>query len=118
MEFLKSVLAGVTLIFLLFILSGINRQSDTATALGQAFMLIFVAPIILIISVAIGIKQQTSQPRIESNIQSKADKQRIKAKNKIYFMILFILAIIFLSILFISIYFIPHPHETNLNFSL
>lgn len=91
---------GIALIFLLFILSGAKGQKgDTTGAIEQALILTFIVPVILLFSIIIGVKRQSSKQKGETSIG--------QFSNRTYFIILFVLLLLFLLILFINKFILP-----------
>ncbi len=100
MEFLKSVLIGLIVILLLLILTGLNKAGGFE-AIGLIFILIFIAPVILLFSIIIGIKRQSvKQETVPGN--KSFTLFNVKFSKGFY---LSILTILILCILFIILFF-------------
>lgn len=88
-------------IVLLTVITGSQSLPYPEAPENNSYIMIVLAPIILLANIIIGIKQQSNKEVSEAN------KQKIKS-NKINYIILFICLLIFLLILFTNIYILPH----------
>lgn len=100
MEFLKSLLVGIVLIFLLVLLLGyqISRYSSNLGGIAAIIPLMFIVPLILLISIIIGIRRQT-------NKQIGSKNNEMKIGKGIYIITLIILLIFFFQFILPSLRF-------------
>ena len=109
MEFLKSVLFGLLFIWLLLFITGSQDQRGFE-GIGQAMVLIFIAPVILLFSIIIGIKRQSLEQKTMSGDKSYTFFG-IKGGKGFYLSILTILILCIIFIILYSPYFLTYLRQ-------